>query len=79
MADPNRSQGGDLFTTLMFPKRKEPELQEEFKTDETTSNIDYIQLMENVDTLLSLYEKTKPSLQKFNPLFAHLLSQVKGK
>lgn len=79
MSNHRRPQSDDLFSTLMFPKKKDPELQKEFIAEEATSDIDYIQLMENVDTLLSLYEKTKPSLQKFNPLLTKLLSQVKGK
>lgn len=79
MTDHKQSHNTDLFSRMMFSNRKEPETEKESIADETTSNIDYIQLMENVDTLISLYEKTKPSLQKFNPLFAQLLSQVKGK
>ncbi|MBA9025196.1 hypothetical protein [Peribacillus huizhouensis] len=71
MTDRNQYRDTDFFSKMMFSKRKEPETEKESTADEATTNMDYIQLMENVDTLISLYEKSKPSLQKFNPLIAH--------
>ncbi|MGZ9816136.1 hypothetical protein ACXM0N_09420 [Peribacillus simplex] len=59
----------DHFSNLMFGRKAEP-VQEE-------SKVDYMQLMESVETLMGLYSQYKPTIDKINlnPLIAKFLKK----
>ncbi|MGE7764119.1 hypothetical protein [Peribacillus sp. NPDC096540] len=65
----NRSTKGDHFSDLMFGRKEEPEPQKE------ESEVDYLQLMVNVETLMGLYDQYKPTIQKMNPLITKFLKK----
>ncbi|MED3908972.1 hypothetical protein FQP34_06555 [Peribacillus simplex] len=59
----------DHFSNLMFSRKAEPEQEE--------SRVDYMQLMESVETLMGLYSQYKPTIEKINlnPLIAKFLKK----
>ncbi|WP_285767584.1 hypothetical protein [Peribacillus sp. SI8-4] len=57
----NRKTDNDLFSDLMFGTRKA-----EADNQEGESSIDYMKLMENVETLMGLYGQYKPVIEKLN-------------
>jgi hypothetical protein len=63
-------ENNDRFSQLMFGKKAAPKEQEEQEadTENLISDINYEQLMENVDILMNVYEQIKPGLSKLNPL-----------
>ncbi|MDW7615832.1 hypothetical protein SC499_14145 [Peribacillus simplex] len=65
----NRSNQDDHFSNLMFGRKSEPQQEE--------SNVDYMQLMESVETLMGLYGRYKPAIDKINlnPLIAKFLKK----
>jgi hypothetical protein len=65
----NQGTQDDHFSNLMFGRKAEPEQEE--------SKIDYMQLMESVETLMSLYSQYKPAIDKINlnPLIAKFLKK----
>lgn len=65
----NQGTQDDHFSNLMFGRKAEPEQEE--------SKIDYMQLMESVETLMSLYSQYKPAIDKINlnPLIAKFLKE----
>lgn len=65
----NRSNQDDHFSNLMFGRKSEPQQEE--------SNVDYMQLMESVETLMGLYGQYKPAIDKINlnPLIAKFLKK----
>ncbi|MGG4267865.1 hypothetical protein [Peribacillus simplex] len=54
----NRRNQDDHFSNLMFGRKSEPQQEE--------SNVDYIQLLENVETLMGLFGQYKPAIDKIN-------------
>ncbi|MDP1418395.1 hypothetical protein Q8G35_08210 [Peribacillus simplex] len=60
----------DHFSNLMFGRKAEPE-QEESK------EVDYMQLLASVETLMGLYSQYKPTIDKINlnPLIAKFLKK----
>ncbi|RFU64134.1 hypothetical protein [Peribacillus glennii] len=67
-------QKNDRFTQLMFGKKAAPQKE---KTDwkNLANNIDYGQLMDNVEILMNAYGKIKPGLSKINPLVSKLIKK----
>ncbi|MDM5357633.1 hypothetical protein [Peribacillus sp. ACCC06369] len=65
----NQGTQDDHFSNLMFGRKAEPEQEE--------SKIDYMQLMESVETLICLYSQYKPAIDKINlnPLIAKFLKK----
>ncbi|GAB6258250.1 MULTISPECIES: hypothetical protein [Bacillaceae] len=60
----------DHFSNLMFGRKNEPEQEEE-------AQVDYMQLMASVETLMGLYSQYKPTIDKINlsPLIAKFLKK----
>ncbi|TKH06316.1 hypothetical protein FC682_05790 [Peribacillus simplex] len=60
---------GDHFSNLMFGRKNEPEQEE--------TQVDYMQLMASVETLMGLYSQYKPTIDKINlsPLIAKFLKK----
>ncbi|MFJ7832111.1 hypothetical protein ACQKL0_15890 [Peribacillus sp. NPDC097264] len=68
----NRRNQDDPFSKMMFGTRNnEPE--EEPEKEET--QIDYMQLMASVETLVGLYDQFKPTIQKVNPIISKMLKK----
>lgn len=69
----NRRNQDDPFSKMMFgtgknePERKEP--------DQEGTQIDYMQLMASVETLVGLYDQFKPAIQKVNPMITKMLKK----
>jgi hypothetical protein len=59
----------DHFSNLMFGRKNEPEQEE--------AQVDYMQLMASVETLMGLYSQYKPTIDKINlsPLIAKFLKK----
>ncbi|SFB97546.1 hypothetical protein SAMN05443252_101264 [Bacillus sp. OV322] len=66
----------DRFSSIMFPK-KEKQVKEEEPA--APGSIDYMQLMESVDTLMTIYGEFKPALSKLNPLILQTLKKFEKK
>jgi len=66
----------DPFSRMMFPPRSEENQEKETITPVPESTIDYIQLMESVDTLMTVYDELKPSLKKLSPVLISLLTKL---
>lgn len=64
----------DPFSRMMFSPR-EPQQQEPIEPPVSESTIDYMQLMESVDTLMTVYDDLKPSLKKLSPVLITLLTK----
>ncbi|MFD9624712.1 hypothetical protein [Peribacillus muralis] len=60
----NRRTEDDHFSNLMFGSRKAETEKEEFEEGE--SKVDYMKLMESVETLMGLYGQYKPAIEKLN-------------
>ena len=68
----NRRTQDDHFSNMMFGTRKnEPEQEPE----QEGSQIDYMQLMVSVETLMGLYDQYKPTIKKINPIIANMLKK----
>ncbi|MGG0844545.1 hypothetical protein [Peribacillus simplex] len=69
----NQGTQDDHFSNLMFGRKAEPEAEPE----QEESTVDYMQLMESVETLMSLYSQYKPAIDKINlnPLIAKFLKK----
>jgi hypothetical protein len=65
----------DRFSRLMFgpfPPRQNQNTQNQGGNDDRSlhsQEFDLIQIMENIDTLVSSFEKFKPLMKKITPLF----------
>ncbi|RAK17031.1 hypothetical protein B0I26_11435 [Anoxybacillus vitaminiphilus] len=64
----------DRFSRLMFGPFPQRQAMTEHKKDETHASeppqqIDYMQLMKDIDTLVSSFEKFKPIVKQMTPLF----------
>ncbi|MFD0048854.1 hypothetical protein ACFVHQ_05895 [Actinomycetes bacterium NPDC127524] len=70
------SNQSDRFSSIMFPK-KEKQVKEEESA--APGSIDYMQLMESVDTLMTIYGEFKPALSKLNPLILQALKKFEKK
>ncbi|MEF2095082.1 hypothetical protein ACIQZD_09280 [Peribacillus sp. NPDC096447] len=59
----------DHFSNLMFGRKNEPEQEE--------AQVDYMQLMASVETLMGLYSQYKPTIDKINlsPLISKFLKK----
>ncbi|MES1039501.1 MULTISPECIES: hypothetical protein [Peribacillus] len=64
-----RKQPDDHFSNLMFGRKNEPEQEE--------TQVDYMQLMASVETMMGLYSQYKPTIDKINlsPLIAKFLKK----
>ncbi|OIK11206.1 hypothetical protein [Bacillus sp. MUM 13] len=71
-----KSNQNDRFSSIMFPK-KEKQVKEEESA--APGSIDYMQLMESVDTLMTIYGEFKPALSKLNPLILQALKKFEKK
>ncbi|WP_057912432.1 hypothetical protein [Peribacillus muralis] len=60
----NRRTEDDHFSNLMFGSRKAETEKAELEEDE--SKVDYMKLMESVETLMGLYGQYKPAIEKLN-------------
>ncbi|MDM5213756.1 hypothetical protein QUF94_20365 [Peribacillus sp. NJ4] len=69
----NQGTQDDHFSNLMFGRKAEAEPEAE----QEESTVDYMQLMESVETLMSLYSQYKPAIDKINlnPLIAKFLNK----
>lgn len=68
----NRRNQDDPFSKMMFGTGKnEPEKE----TDQEGTQIDYMQLMASVETLVGLYDQFKPAIQKVNPMITKMLKK----
>jgi hypothetical protein len=64
----------DRFSRLMFGTFPPRQAMTEHKTDETNYSdplhqVDFMQLMKDIDTLVSSFEKLKPIVKQITPLF----------
>jgi hypothetical protein len=64
----------DRFSRLMFGSFPSRQAMTEHKTDETNYSdplhqIDLMQLMQDIDTIVSFFEKFKPIVKQITPLF----------
>lgn len=66
----------DPFSRMMFSR--ETQQQETIEPPIPESTIDYLQLMESVDTLMTVYDDLKPSLKKLSPVLITLLTKFSG-
>lgn len=64
----------DPFSRMMFSSRETPQ-KEPIEPPAPESTIDYMQLMESVDTLMTVYDDLKPSLKKLSPVLITLLTK----
>lgn len=69
-----KEQKKDRLTQMMFGKKAAPE-KEKSDWKNLASNIDYEQLMENVNVLMNAYGKIKPGLSKINPLVTKFIKK----
>ena len=68
----NRRNQDDPFSKMMFGTGKhEPEKE----PDQEGTQIDYMQLMASVETLVGLYDQFKPAIQKVNPMITKMLKK----
>ncbi|CAH0226648.1 hypothetical protein SRABI96_02550 [Peribacillus sp. Bi96] len=69
----NQRSQDDHFSNLMFGKKEEPEPEHENEK----SKVDYMQLMQSVETLMGLYGQYKPAIDKMNlnPLISKFLKK----
>jgi hypothetical protein len=72
-----KSNQSDRFSSIMFPKKERPVKEEPVKEEESAApgSIDYMQLMESVDTLMTIYGEFKPALSKLNPIILQVLKK----
>jgi hypothetical protein len=62
----------DRFSRLMFgpfPPRQTMSDKNETSYSEPSQEIDFMQLMKDIDTLVSSFEKLKPIVKQISPLF----------
>lgn len=73
----NQGTQDDHFSNLMFGRKAEAEPEAEPEAEQEESTVDYMQLMESVETLMSLYSQYKPAIDKINlnPLIAKFLKK----
>ncbi|KWW16863.1 hypothetical protein AS888_23030 [Peribacillus simplex] len=60
----NHRTEDDHFSNLMFGSRKAEPEKDELKEGE--SSVDYLKLMQSVETLMGLYGQYKPAIEKLN-------------
>ncbi|PLS15474.1 hypothetical protein CVD28_22425 [Bacillus sp. M6-12] len=67
----NRHQ--DRLSQMMFGSRRAGKKESDIQS--LISNINYMELMEHVDTIMNTYSEFKPVIKKFNPMINRFLKK----
>ncbi|RFU68033.1 hypothetical protein D0469_13145 [Peribacillus saganii] len=71
--DRNEKRHQDRLSQMMFGTRRQ--MKKESDIQSLIANVDYMELMEHVDTIMKSYSEFKPFINKINPMIGRFLKK----
>lgn len=78
LQEENQSQTGertDFFTELMFGRSRNNREREQ-QNDQLNQDVDYFQLMEQIDSIMESVKQLKPLLKPFSPIIDFIKKKI---